>query len=243
MPGRIEVESGGVDDHPVLDHEDVLAGPVGDVAVVREQDRLVVAAAPRLVRREHRVQVDAGGLRGVRDRVRPDALPGGDHRGDALLLALLAEIGAPGPDQDRDLDRVRPRVHAELAVAEERDRPDVALVEPVHGDRLVDGRAQLLDRVRERHVQEPGRVVEAAEVVGEPEDGGAAVGGVAADALEHAGAVVEPVRTDVDPRVGPVDELAAEPDLLGFLHLRANLTGRPEVERSWHATGGRARRA
>ena len=43
---------------------------------------------------------------------------------------------------------------------------------------------------------------------------------VAADALEYAGAVVEPVRGDVDLRVRPVDELAVHPDLLGLLHFQ-----------------------
>ena len=51
MPGRIEVESGGVRMHAVLDHEHVLAGAVGNVAVVGEQDPLVVAGAARLGRR------------------------------------------------------------------------------------------------------------------------------------------------------------------------------------------------
>src|SRR5690349_22548915 len=45
-------------DRPVLDEEDVLAGPVRDEAVVREQDRLVVARAVRLHDGEHRVEVD-----------------------------------------------------------------------------------------------------------------------------------------------------------------------------------------
>ena len=45
MPGRIDVDSGGVADHAVLDDEDVLARAVGDVAVGGEQDRLVVARA------------------------------------------------------------------------------------------------------------------------------------------------------------------------------------------------------
>ena len=64
-----------------------------------------------------------------------------------------------------------------------------------------------------------GRVVQALEVVGQPEDRGALVGLVAADALEDTGAVVEPVRADVDRRVGPVDELTVHPDLLGLAHL------------------------
>ena len=56
------------------------------------------------------------------------------------------------------------------------------------------------------------------EVVGQPEDGRALVGLVGADALEDAGAVVQPVRADVDPGVGPVHELAVHPDLLGLAH-------------------------
>ena len=56
-------------------------------------------------------------------------------------------------------------------------------------------------------------------MVGEPEDGRPLRRVVAADALEHAGAVVEAVRADVDARVVPVDELAVHPDLLGGLHV------------------------
>ena len=55
-------------------------------------------------------------------------------------------------------------------------------------------------------------------MVGQPEDGRALVGLVAADALEDARAVVQAVRPDVDRRVGPVDELAVHPDLLGLAH-------------------------
>ena len=60
-------------------------------------------------------------------------------------------------------------------------------------------------------------------MVGQAEDRRALRRVVAADALEYAGAVVEPVRGDVDLRVRPVDELAVHPDLLGLLH-RAQLS-------------------
>ena len=72
-------------DLAVLDDEDALAGAVRDHALVGQQDRLVVAGALRLGRREHRVEVDAGRLGDVRDRVRADALPGRDLGGDAVL--------------------------------------------------------------------------------------------------------------------------------------------------------------
>ena len=110
-------------------------------------------------------------------------------------------------------------VDAELAVAVERDRPEVALVEAVDRDRLEARGAQLVDRVRELHVEELRRGLEPLEVVGEPEDRRAALGGVAADALEDAGAVVQAVRADVDPGIRPVHELAVHPDLLGLLHV------------------------
>jgi hypothetical protein len=55
-------------------------------------------------------------------------------------------------------------------------------------------------------------------MVGEPEDRRPGIGLVAANPLEHAGAVVEPVRTDMDLGVVPVDELAVHPDFLGGSH-------------------------
>src|SRR4029453_15987537 len=52
------------------------------------------------------------------------------------------------------------------------------------------------------------------------EDGGTLRGLVAADPLEHPRSVVQAVDADVDLGVGPVDELAVHPDLLGLLHRR-----------------------
>src|SRR5207302_2260088 len=62
-----------------------------------------------------------------------------------------------------------------------------------------------------------GAVEEAGDVVGEPEHGRAARCRVGADALEHAAAVVQRVRQDVDLGVVPVDELAVHPDLLDLV--------------------------
>ena len=212
-PGR---EIGRVDD-AVAHDEDVLARAVGDGALRREQDRLVVAGVVRLGDREHRVEVDARRLRDVRDDVRRHALPGRDLRADAVLQALLAEVRRPRPAHDHDLDGVAARRDAELAVAVERDRPDVALGQPVGADQLVARRLQLVDRVRDLHVEELRRVVQALEVLVEAEDRRSLRGVVAADPLEDAGAVVQSVHADVDLRVGPVDELAVHPDLLGLL--------------------------
>ena len=143
IPGRIEVESAGRGDLVAVDHEDVLARAVGDVALVGEQDRLVVAGAVRLGDREHRVEVDAGRLGHVRDRVRADPLPGRDLDADPVLHPLVAEVRAPGPAHDHGLDRVAGRGDAELAVAVEADRAQVALGQAVDADQLERGLAQL----------------------------------------------------------------------------------------------------
>ncbi len=56
------------------------------------------------------------------------------------------------------------------------------------------------------------------EVLLEAKDGRAALGVVAADALEDSRAVMQAVGADVDPGVRPVHELPVHPDLLGLLH-------------------------
>ena len=207
----------------VPDDEDVLAGPVGDVAVVGQHDRLVVAGPPRFHRRQHRVQVDPGRLGGVRDHVRPYPLPARDLRLDPLRLARLAEVRTPGKADDHDVHRVPRRCNPELAVPVEGDRAHVTRRQPVDGDDLVGRRSDLLDRVREVHVEHLRRVREAYEMVGEAKYRRPRRCVVAANPFEYAGAVVEPVRGNVDLRVRPVDELAVHPDLLGLLH-RAQLS-------------------
>ena len=57
-------------------------------------------------------------------------------------------------------------------------------------------------------------------MVVEPKDGGAAIRLVAADPLEDACSVVEPVRADVDAGIRPVHVLAVHPDLVRLLHRR-----------------------
>ena len=138
---------------------------------------------------------------------------------------LLAEIRTPRPDRDHDIDRAVERVDAELAIAAEGDRPDVARAHLVGRERVVRGLPQLVGRVRELHVVDLRRALEARQVLAEPEDAGAAVGLVRADALEDPRAVVQRVREDVDLRVGPVDELAVHPDLLGLLHATGPSSG------------------
>src|SRR5581483_930011 len=185
-------------DDAVAHDEDALAGAVRDVAVGGEEDRLLVAGAHRLADGEHRVDVDAGRLRDVRDDVRADALPARHLDTDAFAHALLAEVRAPRPRHDRDVDGVALRGDAELSVAEERDGTEVRLGKPVRTDELPARLLQLGDGVRELHVQEPGRLLETLHVLGEPEDRRSALGVIGANAFEHSRAVVQAVGPDVN---------------------------------------------
>ena len=70
----------------------------------------------------------------------------------------------------------------------------------------------------ERHPIDLARIGEATHVVLKAEYLRAFGGRVAADSLEDARAVVQPVREDVDVRLVPGDELSVLPDELSLLH-------------------------
>ena len=82
-----------------------------------------------------------------------------------VVGVLVAEVVPPRPAHDHDLDRVALRVHAELAVAVERERADVALGQAVAADQLVRRRADLVDGVRQLHVEQLRRVLEPLQVL------------------------------------------------------------------------------
>ena len=206
-------------DDAVADHEQVLARALADVAVRVEQDALLVAGLLGLDLGEHGVEVLAGRLGGRDLRVVRDLPPRGDLRADAVLLALLAEVGGPLPDRDADVDRAVERVQAHRAGAAEDERADVAGLQARARDHLVRRGADLLLGVRDVHVVHPGRVEEPVDVVAVAEDRGAARGLVGAHALEHAGPVVQRVREHVHLRVLVGDELAVHPDEARFGHV------------------------
>ena len=81
---------------------------------------------------------------------------------DAVLQPVVAEVGAPRPAHDHDLDRIVARRDAELAVTVERDRAQVARRQAVRADELHADVAQLVDRVRQLHVEELRGVVRGA---------------------------------------------------------------------------------
>ena len=159
-----------------------------------------------------------------------------DGGADAVLLALLAEVGAPLPDRDEHVDRAVERVQAHRPGAAVDDRADVAGLEAVARDRLERRLADLLLRERDVHVVHLGRLEEPVDVVLVAEHRRAALGLVGADALEDAGAVVERVGQYVDLRVLPGDELAVHPDEVRLLHVSSSSTAASRF-------GGRCRAA
>ncbi len=215
MPGSAPADTGGVTRMPRARREDVLAGALRHEPVGIEHDRLVVTRFQGFDLGERRVHVVASRLRQRRHRVVVVARPARDLHADALGDRVGAEVRAPWPARDRDLDLARQRVQPHLAVAVVRDRPDVARRQPGGAHGVLRRLHQLVDGVRDLHHHDGGRVEEARDVLGQPEDGRALLGLVGADPFEDARAVVQRVRQYVNLRLGPRHELAVHPDLLG----------------------------
>src|SRR3989449_2463145 len=88
-------------DEPALaDHEDCRAGALGDVSLLVEQDRRVIAVGPRLQDREAAVLVVRAALEPDRDRVVGGARP----RADAAAQARRRD---PAPPARIDVDARR----------------------------------------------------------------------------------------------------------------------------------------
>ena len=144
-----------------------------------------------------------------------------------LLQALLAEVGAPGPGGDHQVDGVALGADAELLVADPGQRPQVAALQLVDAHHLALRVAHLLEAERDLHAQDLGAVEQALGVLAQAEDRRALDRVVGAHAFEGAAAVVQRVRQHVDLGVAPVDQLAVEPDLavaVGHRH-RASFGG------------------
>src|SRR5204862_1806851 len=162
--------------------------------------------------RQDRVQVMARSLGLSHETVRGDPPPGGELGPDAQALSLLAEIGAPRPHRDCDLNGGALRVEPELTIASEGDRPDVTAAEAIAADQLVRSLAKLIHRERKIEVVELGRLGQPLEVLAMSEDARPALGLVGANPLKHPRPVVKPMAEYVDLGVLPRDEFAIHPD-------------------------------
>ena len=202
------------DDDAVAHGEDVLAGALGDQAVRGEHDRLVVAGLQRLDLGERAVDVVADGLRGRRHRVVVVAGPRRDLHPHALRRPRRRRGTRP------TASRRSPRRPCTAACSgpSRRSRSTRSGARSSPADRWTRPSPWSPRPARRPCTGSPcPRMSRAAEqaldVLGQAEHGRALRGLVGADALEHAGAVVQRVGEDVDLRLVPVDELAVHPDL------------------------------
>ena len=136
------------------------------------------------------------------------------HRaGGDDLQALLVQLLGIERDVIGDDDHLRIAgavgIEAQRAGAAGDDQADVAVLDAVGRERVVDGLGHRLARHRNFEPDGLGRVPEPIEVLVEAED----LAAVAADALEDAVAVEQAVIVDADLGVFFVEELAVDVDL------------------------------
>src|SRR5690606_2831132 len=97
-------------------------------------------------------------------------------------------------------------------------RPQVGGGQPVAPQNFAAGGVDVFPRVGKRHLVDARGREQAPGVVAEAEDHRPVGGLVAADALEHRGAVVQRVGHDMGGRLGPGLDRPVVPDPLGVLH-------------------------
>ena len=124
-----------------------------------------------------------------------------------------ANVLAPREVGHVDLDGRALGADADFAVAAQRDGPDVAGRDAVGLNQLDHAGAKLFKRKGQIHAVDLGRVEQALHVLGKPEDGRALRLAVAADALEHAGAIVDDVAHHVEGGLLPGNQGAVVPDV------------------------------
>ena len=117
---------------------------------------------------------------------------------DAALQALFAQVGAPGPGRDHQVDGVALGADAQLLGADPGQRPDVAAFQLVGAHHLLLRLDHLLEAVRDLHAQDLRAVEQPLGVLAQAEDRRAAHGVVGAHAFEGAAAIVQRVGQHVD---------------------------------------------
>ena len=211
-------------DDPVLDDKQVLPGALGQEAVDVERDALDKTIRNSLHLDELRVHIVGAGLRHCRERVWRHPVPRRNHHVHALLEGFRPEVLAPEPGDERDVHRAVERVDAQFLVSAVGDRPDVAFLEPVLLDELDHRLVHLLLGERDVHPVDLRRVEQPVGMVLLPENRRPLGRFVAADALEHARAVMNHVRADVNVRVRPGHVLTVCPDVLRLRFFKTHIT-------------------
>src|SRR5208283_5141454 len=157
--------------------------------------------------------------------IRRDPRPRGDSHVNALGQGLVAEVFAPIPAGQEDLDGVAKGQHTHGAVAAQDDWADVAraqLVDPHQLDLRVD---QLLERVGNLDAVNPGRIEQPARVFLQPENGRSGNRLVATYAFKNGAAIADDMRQYVDARLVPGDEGSVVPYFLCGRHVAIMTAG------------------
>src|SRR5208283_3346171 len=134
------------------------------------------------------------------------------------FAGVSAQVLTPRVIADIDLDRQFERIDADVAIAAQNDRADVAGPDAIAfhqfehgGDEFVAGEGDV-GAINARGIDE------ALNVLDGTENGRSAGRGVAANAFEDRRAIVHNVRHYVDGRIIPVNELAVVPDFVRLLN-------------------------
>src|ERR1035437_5709860 len=163
---------------------------------------------------ELRVHVIGAGLGERGQRVGGQAAPTGDADVDAFGEGLFAQILAPGPAGDEEVDGVLHAVDTHLPVAAHHDGAQVAGVHLVNADHFQHGFGKLIGGVTDiLHAVNFGGIQHAADVLAQAEHGRSGRGGITANAFEYATAIAHHMREDVDGGGLPGNEAAVMPDL------------------------------
>ena len=201
------------DDDVVANREDVLAGALGDQPVWCQHDRFVVAGLQCLDLGKRRVDIVARCLRSRGHGVVVVASPRRDLHANTMVQGIFTEERGPRPTGNGDIDAARQGVESHLAVAVVSDRSHVATGQTCRCHRRLRRGDDLGDGVRDLHPHDVGAAVQPLDVLGQAEHRRALRRRIRADALEHAGAVVQRVSKDVNLGLVPIDEVSVHPDL------------------------------
>ena len=183
-----------------------------------EHDGLGVAVFFGFQLRQNGVHVGRRGLHRRRDGVVRTLTPRRHAHGHAVFERIGAQVGIPRPRGDGHVGGSAGGVDAHHAVAAVHERADVAGRQVVLADELDGGVAQLVNRVRQVDEGDFAAAMQALHVVAQTEDVALLRLRVlvAANALEHAGTVMQRVGQDMRGCLGPGDHLPVLPDVLHF---------------------------
>ncbi|EFW11818.1 hypothetical protein SSYM_2053 [Serratia symbiotica str. Tucson] len=146
------------------------------------------------------------------------ALPGGNHRINALIQCLFTQIGSPRKRRDDHICFIigwRADNHA--YIADKHQRTNISADQIVFTQRGAAGFHQFVNALRYRHAVDLRRIVQTLHMLTVTEHYRAFVGIVAAHPFKHGRTIVQSVRHHVHLGFNPWNHLTIKPNIIGFL--------------------------